>query len=74
MANQPRRRKVSRDASPDQAKRHLTGEVKAQRQAADKARDFRPGFLRNLKPSHALYQSEEARAAHGAVSQYPMSR
>ena len=57
------------DASPVQGKRHLTGEVKAQRQTADKARKFRLSFLRNLKPAHPLYNSDEARAARGTDSQ-----
>ena len=51
------------DASPVQGKRYLTGEAKERRQAADKARTFRLDFLRNLKPTHPLYHSEEARAA-----------
>jgi four helix bundle protein len=57
------------DASPVQGKRHLTGEVKQRREAADKARNFRLNFLRNLKPMHPLYNSDEARAARVADRQ-----
>jgi len=46
-------------------KRHLTGEVKEKREAAQKTRDFRLNFLRNLKPGHPLYHSSEARAFRG---------
>lgn len=53
--------------SPVQGKRHLTGAVKQQREAAQKARDFRQNFLRNLKPEHPLYTSSEARAARGEI-------
>jgi four helix bundle protein len=56
---------ASIEGSPVQGKRHLTGEVKEKRQAAQKARDFRLNFLRNLKPDHPLYSSAEARAARG---------
>lgn len=56
---------ASIESSPVQGKRHLTGEVKERREAATKARDFRIGFLRNLKPEHPLYNSTEARAARG---------
>jgi len=55
------------ESSPVQGKRHLTGEVKEQREAAQKARDFRLTFLRNLKPEHPLYNSSEARAARGEL-------
>ena len=53
------------EASPVQGKRHLTPEVRQQREVADKARNFRLNFLRNLKPDHPLYKSAEARAARG---------
>lgn len=53
------------DRSPVKGKRHLTGELKEKRDAAQKARDFRLNFLRNLKPEHPLYHSSEARAARG---------
>jgi four helix bundle protein len=51
--------------SPVQGKRHLTGAVKKQREGAQKARDFRLSFLRQLAPGHSLYNSAEARAARG---------
>jgi four helix bundle protein len=51
--------------SPVRGKRHLTGEVKRQREGAQKARDFRLNFLRGLAPSHPLYNTSEARAARG---------
>lgn len=53
------------EGSPVQGKRHLTGEVKRQREAAEQARNFRLNFLRSLKPNHPLYKSSEARAARG---------
>lgn len=56
---------VSIDGSPVQGKRHLTGDVKEKREVERKAREFRLGFLRNLKPVHPLYNSSEARAALG---------
>ena len=43
----------------------MTGEVKARREAADKARNFRLDFLRGLKPEHPLYKSSVAREARG---------
>lgn len=55
------------DSSPVQGKRHLTGEVKEKREAAQKAKDFRQNFLRNLKPEHPLYKSSEARMARNEV-------
>jgi four helix bundle protein len=58
---------ASIESSMVQGKRHLTGEVKQQREVAQKARDFRLNFLRNLKPEHPLYHSSEARAARGEV-------
>jgi len=59
----------SLEASPVQGKRHLTGPVRQQHEAADKARSFRINFLRNLKPGHPLYSSPEARAARGEPEQ-----
>jgi four helix bundle protein len=51
--------------SPVQGKRHLTGEVKEQRVAAERVREFRLKFLRGLTPEHPLFNSVEARAARG---------
>lgn len=53
------------ESSPVQGKRHLTGEVKRQREATEKGRHLRLSFLRSLKPEHPLYNSSEARAARG---------
>jgi hypothetical protein len=58
---------ASIDSSPVQGKRHLTGEVKERRESAQKAKDFRLIFLRNLKPEHPLYKSTEARIARGEL-------
>lgn len=55
----------SLDASPVQGKRHLTGLERQRRVIADKAKNFRLDFLRNLKPNHPLYNSPEAREARG---------
>lgn len=59
---------VSIEASPVQGKRHLTGPVKAQREAAQAARQFRLNFLQGLQPEHPLYNSPEARAARGELA------
>lgn len=56
---------TSIEDSPVKGKRHLTGPVKEQRQAADMAREYRLRFLRGLKPEHPLYLTDEAREAHG---------
>lgn len=56
---------ASIDSSPVQGKRHLTGQVKQRREMAQKAKDFRQHFLRNLKPEHPLYKTDEARAGRG---------
>jgi len=56
---------ASIEGSPVQGKRHLAGDVKEKREAAQKAKDFRLTFLRNLKMEHPLYKSPEARAARG---------
>jgi four helix bundle protein len=55
----------SLEASPVQGKRHLSPELREKRVIAEKARNFRINFLRNLKPSHPLYDSAEAHAARG---------
>ena len=57
--------KTSIESSPVQGKRHLTGDVKEKREAAQKASDYRLKFLRGLMPQHPLYKSTEARAARG---------
>jgi four helix bundle protein len=48
-----------------QGKRHLTDRTRAAKEASDKAKNFRLNFLRNLKTSHPLYRTDEARAARG---------
>jgi four helix bundle protein len=55
----------SLEKSPVQGKRHLTPEVKQRRAVADNAAKFRLNFLRNLQPTHPLYNSTEAREARG---------
>jgi four helix bundle protein len=55
--------------SPVKGKRHLTGGVRDQRDAARKAQDFRLNFLRNLKPEHPLYNSPEAQAARSELTE-----
>ena len=53
------------DKLPFEGRRHLPQQQRAQRQAAQKASDYRLRFLRSLKPEHLLYKSLEARAARG---------
>ena len=60
---------VSLENSPVQGKRHLSGEVKQRREAAEKQRNFRRDFLRNLKPEHPLFNSSEAREARGEAGE-----
>lgn len=60
---------TSIENSPVQGKRHLTGPIKAQREAAQTARQFRLDFLRGLTPTHPLYNSPEARAARGETTE-----
>ncbi len=55
----------SLEGSRVQGKRHLAAPEREKREMEDKARNFRLTFLRNLKPSHPLYSSSEARAARG---------
>jgi hypothetical protein len=50
---------------PFDGRRHLIGRDRQAREAANKAREFRLTFLRNLKTAHPLYNSTEARAARG---------
>ena len=59
----------SLESSPVQGKRHVLPAEREKRDLADKARRFRGNFLRNLKPSHPLYNSPEARAARGEPDQ-----
>jgi four helix bundle protein len=48
-----------------QGPRDLNEKVRERERMAKRARDFRLDFLRNLEPTHPLYQSSEARAARG---------
>ena len=53
------------DKLPFQGRRHLPEKDRATRTMAQKAREFRLNFLRQLKPSHPLFNSDEAKAARG---------
>ena len=53
------------DSLPFEGRRHLPGKERETRQTAQKAKNFRLNFLRNLKPDHPLYNSSEARTARG---------
>jgi four helix bundle protein len=50
---------------PFAGRRQFPRNEKGSRQVAQKAKDFRINFLRNLKSDHPLYNSSEARAARG---------
>ena len=54
---------------PFDGRRHLPEKERVTRESAQKARDFRQNFLRNLKPEHPLYKTPEARAARGESAQ-----
>ncbi|MDB6017450.1 MAG: four helix bundle protein [Pedosphaera sp.] len=58
---------TSIEGSPVKGKRQFDGPNKVMRDAAQKAKNFRLNFLRNLKPEHPLYTSPEARAARGEI-------
>lgn len=53
------------DKLPFEGRRHLPEKGRASRQTAQRSRDFRSNFLKNLKVDHPLYNSSEARAARG---------
>ena len=55
--------------SPVQGKSHLDCKTHESRPAIKFARDYRLNFLRNLKPTHPLYDSTEDRAARGEMEQ-----
>jgi len=57
------------DKLPFEGRRHLPEKERQSRAGAQKARDFRLNFLSNLKPTHPLYHSSEARAARGEASE-----
>jgi four helix bundle protein len=48
---------------PFDGRRHLPQPRRAQREAAQKADEYRLRFLKSLKPGHPLYDSADARAA-----------
>jgi four helix bundle protein len=50
---------------PFEGRRQMPDKERQTRQTAQKAKDFRVNFLRNLKSSHPLYNTPEARAARG---------
>ncbi len=56
------------EQSPVQGKRYGNSPSREARRVAQAARDFRQNFLRNLKPDHPLYNSEEACAARADAS------
>jgi len=58
---------TSIDQSSVHGKRHLTKEMKDQRESAEKVRRYRTDFLRNLKPNHPLYGTDEARMVRGEL-------
>jgi len=53
------------DKLPFEGRRHLPEKERQASQIAQKARDFRTRFLKDLKPQHPLYNSSEAKAARG---------
>ena len=53
------------DKLPFEGRRHLPAREREPRQAAESARNYRLNFLKDLKPTHPLYRSPEARAARG---------
>ncbi len=57
----------SLDELPLEGRRHLPRQQRAQREATQKASDYRLRFLQSLTPSHPLYNSSEARAARGEL-------
>jgi hypothetical protein len=50
---------------PFEGRRQMPETDRQRRETAEKARQFRLNFLRGLKPSHPLYDTDEARAARG---------
>jgi four helix bundle protein len=56
---------ASVEESSVKGKRHLTGEVKKQREVEQRTKNLRQDFLLNLSLHHPLYSSREARIARG---------
>jgi four helix bundle protein len=55
------------DKLPFQGRRHLPQQQRSQREAAQKAQEYRLRFLKSLTPAHPLYNSPEARTARGEL-------
>jgi four helix bundle protein len=55
------------DKLPFEGRRHLPQQQRAQREGAERAREYRLRFLKSLKPGHPLYHSSEARAARSEL-------
>jgi len=53
------------DKLPFEGRRHLPQQRRSQREAAQKADEYRLRFLKSISPGHPLYNSAEARAARG---------
>ncbi len=53
------------DRLPFEGRRQLPERERESREAVRKAQVFRNNFLKNLRPTHPLYNSPEARAARG---------
>lgn len=59
------------ESSRIHGKRHMTGEQKQRRRAAEIHDRFRLEFLRNMRPTHPLYHTTEARIARGEAPSAP---
>jgi four helix bundle protein len=53
------------DKLPFEGRRQMPAKTREGREKQQSARDFRLNFLRDLKPTHPLYNSTEAREARG---------
>ena len=58
---------TSIEESPIKGKRYADRQTRESQRASQAAKEFRINFLRNLKPEHPLYRSNEARIARGEV-------
>lgn len=54
---------------PFDGRRHMPQQQRAQRDASEKAREYRLRFLKSLKQDHPLYNSQEARVARGELAE-----
>lgn len=57
------------DKLPFDGQRHMPRQQRSQREAEQKAHQYRLSFLKSLKPNHPLYSSAEARAARGELAE-----